>query len=110
MRTITTEELKRKAKEYYAARRLTAQNSMGCVLREDDCRCAIGAAMTDEEINKANDAKAPTVKLLVDNNIISFENIPFAIKLQHAHDVWCCEVNFRKDKRTKEQDFLELLK
>lgn len=106
MRTITTEELKKNALEYYRMGKLTAQNSGKCVLRDrDGCRCAIGASLTEEEILVGQNGDTSTFSL-TRRKLVDFEDREFAGNLQSKHDMWGMHVSNEEIK----QEFLELLR
>jgi hypothetical protein len=103
MRTILTEELKKNALEYYQKGKLTAQNNGRCVLRDGNCRCVIGASMTDKEISKAR-GRITSVVALSYLQIVQFQDVKFASNLQRKHDLWA-----RSQTELAKQKFLALL-
>jgi len=96
MRTITNVELIEAAVKAYEEKRLTAfYPTFGCVYRAvtqdgEKLGCAIGVALTDEEIDKVKAAEinGAAVYNLEPYAVAAFEDEGFASKLQRAHDEW----------------------
>jgi hypothetical protein len=91
MRTITNEELKaavRKAKEEKRLARMYGRRySLRATLRNGKCVvCAIGAALTADELAQAVAVKANSPWALKQRGIVEFEDPYFAQVLIRAHD------------------------
>lgn len=99
---LTLKTVKRKAREAYKARRLTAQHrdqvQRECLYVADDYRCAIGAAlfkttiqkMADETANQGNYLNEMDVGYVVEAEVVSIRaGDEDAIgSIQSAHDEW----------------------
>jgi hypothetical protein len=91
MRTITNEELKaavRQAKkEKRLARMYGRRYKLQDTLENGKCVvCAIGAALTEEELRQAKEACASTIFKLSLKGVVQFEDPDFAADLIEAHD------------------------
>lgn len=96
MRTITNAELIEANISAFYDGRLCAQNDLGALYRAVNkagrtCGCAIGVALTEDEINAiiTEHKNGNGVSSIL--NIVRFEDMMFVHSLQHAHDYWTGE-------------------
>jgi hypothetical protein len=106
MQTLTLEQVKTAARDYYERGMLTAQHPISdnraCVYElntHSGYRCAIGAALNREALDKA----CGSVSYLVDCDIIRCTKADLIglAEIQTAHDAWCGSI----DRATAEELF-----
>lgn len=93
-RHITTKELAQAARSYHSQGLLAAQQPPkvhGYRCRYSypghDCRCAIGAALTPQDLAALEKAKEDSC-LVHALSVITFEDLGLAARLQFLHDSW----------------------
>lgn len=102
LQTITLRDVVVAGRKAYEEGRLTAQNGGECMYRQEingkECRCVVGAAMTDETLDQLEASSNMSGKVSRDMTRLSGRfTIPdsdlFAIQdLQNEHDFWCFDV------------------
>ena len=111
--TLTLEQVKAAARDYYDRGRLGAQMPnapSGCkyVTEQDgeQYRCGIGAALSDETIQLLGDANARRVTYLMQKSLIvvSPEEKDRILNIQNIHDMWQSMPHI-----IHEQNFLRLI-
>lgn len=104
MQKLTLEEVKAAARDYYERNMLIAQRvdpdaERTCIYqREDGCRCALGAALSDETLMtiRSLGLNGKGLFTLRANNIVSVENeeeMRAILAIQIAHDDWAHDSN-----------------
>lgn len=89
---LTTDAIKMAAREYHAKGMLTAQDpdpsQRSCVLLNPETgrRCAIGAALTEEQIGRCHRRNASlTIEV---SDVVPMEDLATADLIQRTHDGW----------------------
>jgi len=113
LQTLTLAEVKAKAREYYAAGKLTAQHpnpySRMCVNNgADGHRCAVAAAFNDELIEAFQKG---TIGLGVARGLVALDDESAISRIQSAHDEWAIASQHGFDNTPdKEAHFLTLIR
>lgn len=118
MQKLTLEGVKAAAADWYRRGKLIAQSSKpytGCYyVREDGCRCAIGAALTDETLKLVTSSQyynGEGIQSLRGHvvEIAELRELDAIIDLQRAHDAWAACAGSAKFGPPLERKFCEAI-